>query len=56
MLAESQHLTAQAALWGGRNDAIRALAANPLVMDIDRAAALYDAMAHAQRAWLPERL
>src|SRR5690606_28998920 len=42
MLGEYQALTAQAAWSGTRRDAIRALAANPLVMSTARAEAVYD--------------
>jgi 6-phospho-beta-glucosidase len=55
-LAEYQLLAAEAAWGGSRRDAVRALLANPLVMTIDRAQALYDALAQAHRPYLPERL
>lgn len=56
MLAEYQALTAEAAWSGTRIDAIRALASNPLVFSIEKAEALYDEMAAAQKKWLPKRL
>jgi 6-phospho-beta-glucosidase len=56
MLAEYQYLTAEAAWSGSRNDAIRALAANPLVMSLSKAQSLYDEMSAAHRAYLPSRL
>lgn len=55
-LAEYQYLTAEAAWSGNRKDGIAALAANPLVLDYDLAERLYDEMAAAHRAYLPERL
>ncbi|MBE2268760.1 MAG: glycoside hydrolase, partial [Anaerolinea sp.] len=55
-LSEYQYLTAQAAWCGRRKDGIRALASNPLVVSLDKAEALYDEMAAAHRAYLPERL
>jgi 6-phospho-beta-glucosidase len=56
MLGEYQALAAEAAWSGTRLDAIRALAANPLVLSAARATALYDEMATAHRQYLPERL
>ena len=56
MLAEYQALAAEAAWSGTREDAIRALAANPLVMSIDKAEAVYDDGCEAFQAYLPERL
>lgn len=56
MLGEHQWLTAKAAWSGGRTDAIRALASHPWVLELRRAEALYDEMAAAHRAYLPERL
>jgi len=56
MLGEYQALTAEAAWSGTRVDGIRALAANPLVMSLPKATALYDEMAAAHRQYLPERL
>ncbi|WP_052889154.1 glycoside hydrolase [Thermogemmatispora carboxidivorans] len=55
-LAEYQALTAEAAWHGNRRDAIRALASHPLVLSLSKAEALYDEMAAAHRAYLPERL
>jgi 6-phospho-beta-glucosidase len=55
-LAEYQALTAEAA-WGGRRlDGVRALASNPLVPTLPLAETLFDEMAAAHRAFLPERL
>lgn len=56
MLGEYQALAAEAAWSGTRRDAIRALASNPLVLSFSRAQAIYDEMAAALRAYLPERL
>lgn len=56
MLAEYQALAAEAGWSGSRKDAIRALAANPLVRSLAKAETIYDEMSHAQREWLPERL
>ncbi|PYE52763.1 glycoside hydrolase [Deinococcus yavapaiensis] len=55
-LGEYQRLAAHAAWNGSRTDAIRALSANPIVPGLSVARALYDDLAAAQRAWLPERL
>ncbi len=55
-LGEYQALTAEAAWTGGRRDAVRALASHPLVVSLSLAETLYDEMAAAHRAWLPERL
>ncbi|MGW2514594.1 family 4 glycosyl hydrolase [Streptomyces scopuliridis] len=55
-LAEYQILTAKAGWEGDVADAVRAMTANPLVPSLSVAEALYAEMAHAQRAWLPERL
>lgn len=55
-LADYQMLTAKAAWEGNRADAIRALVANPLVPDLSVAESLYDEMAAAHKAYLPERL
>jgi 6-phospho-beta-glucosidase len=52
MLAHYQMLAAEAGWCGSRRDAIRALAANPLV----KAQVLYDEMSQAQREFLPARL
>jgi 6-phospho-beta-glucosidase len=56
MLAEYQALTAEAAWSGTRSDGVRALASNPLCLSLATAEALYDEMAAAHRAYLPERL
>ncbi len=56
MLGEYQALTAEAAWSGTRKDAIRALVSNPLVFSYEKAEAIYDEMAAAHRAHLPERL
>ena len=56
LLGEYQWLTAEAAWSGTRRDAIRALASHPWLLDLHRAEALYDEMAAAHRAHLPERL
>ena len=53
-LAEYQVLAAKAGWDGPRDDAVRAMAAHPLVPSLTKA--LYDEMAVAQAAWLPERL
>jgi 6-phospho-beta-glucosidase len=55
-LGEYQALTAEAAWTGTRHDAIVALTAHPLVVSLSKAEAIYDEMAAAHRAWLPERL
>ena len=55
-LGEYQYLAAEAAWAGDRRDAVRALAANPLVRTLPRAERLYGALAAAHRAHLPERL
>lgn len=55
-LAEYQYLAAEAAWVGTRRDAIAALAANPLVPGLRVAEELYDEMAAAHAAYLPERL
>jgi 6-phospho-beta-glucosidase len=56
LLGEYQWLTAEAAWSGTRRDGIRALASHPWLLDLHRAEALYDEMAAAHRAYLPERL
>jgi 6-phospho-beta-glucosidase len=56
MLGEYQALAAEAAWSGSRDDAVRALCANPLVLDIDLAERVYGALAAAHRPYLPERL
>ncbi|HEV2661040.1 MAG TPA: hypothetical protein VGU68_10590 [Ktedonobacteraceae bacterium] len=55
-LAEYEGATAQVALWGTRKDAIKALAANPLVLSYKKAELVYDTMAAAHTRYLPERL
>jgi 6-phospho-beta-glucosidase len=55
-LGEYEYLAAEAAWAGDRRDAVRALAANPLVRTLPRAEQLYGALAAAHRAHLPERL
>ena len=55
-LGEYQALTAEAAWSGSRRDGIRALASHPLVLTLPTAEAIYDEMALAHRAHLPERL
>lgn len=55
-LAEFQYLAAEAAWHGTRADAVRAMTANPLVPTLAVAEELYDEMAYAHRAYLPERL
>ena len=56
MLAEYQLLAAAAAWSGTRTDAIRALAAYPLVQSVDKAEAVFAELSAAHRAHLPERL
>ena len=56
MLGEYQAVAAEAAWSGGRREAVQALAANPLVMRLDLAERLYDDLAAAHRALLPDRL
>src|ERR671936_2103081 len=46
MLGEYQALAAEAAWSGSRGDAVRALCANPLVLNLDLAERVYDALAH----------
>ena len=55
-LGEYQALTAEAAWTGGRREGIRALASHPLVVSLSLAETLYDEMAAAHRAYLPDRL
>jgi 6-phospho-beta-glucosidase len=55
-LAEYQQAAADAAWSGTPRDAVRALAAHPLVRSIDLAERLYGEMAAAHRDRLPERL
>ena len=56
MLGEYQALAAEAAWSGTREDAVRALCANPLVLNVELAERLYGALAEAHREYLPERL
>ena len=56
MLAEYQVLAAAAAWSGTRTDAVRALAANPLVQSVEKAEAVFAELAAAHRAFLPDRL
>jgi 6-phospho-beta-glucosidase len=56
MLGEYQALAAEAAWSGDRRAAVRALYANPLVLNLDLAERVYDALAAAHREHLPERL
>jgi len=55
-LAEYQLLTARVAWSGSRSDAVRALAANPLIPSRKKAGEIYSDMAVAHAAHLPERL
>jgi 6-phospho-beta-glucosidase len=55
-LGEYQQAAADAAWSGDARDAVRALAAHPLVRSIDLAEQLYAEMAEAHRAHLPARL
>ena len=55
-LGEYEYLAAEAAWSGDRRDAVRALAANPLVRTLPRAERLYAELAAAHRAHLPGRL
>jgi 6-phospho-beta-glucosidase len=55
-LGAFQALTAEAGWSGTRRDAVAALAGHPLVLSLTRAEAIYDEMAAAHRAWLPDRL
>ncbi|GBF08088.1 glycoside hydrolase family protein [Deinococcus aerius] len=55
-LGEYQGLAADAGWCGSRRDALRALVSNPLVRTLPLAEALYDDLARAHRAYLPERL
>jgi 6-phospho-beta-glucosidase len=56
MLGEYQALAAEAAWSGTRRDAIRALASNPLCFSLATAETIYDELAAAHRAYLPDRL
>ena len=55
-LAEFQRLAAEAAWSGTRRDAVRALVTHPFVRNLLVAEELYDELAHANQAFLPERL
>jgi 6-phospho-beta-glucosidase len=55
-LGEYQALTAEAAWSGSRREAVAALAGHPLVLSLPLAERIYDEMAAAHRAYLPERL
>jgi 6-phospho-beta-glucosidase len=55
-LGEYQALTAEAAWSGRRREAVAALASHPLVVSLSLAERIYDEMAAAHRAWLPDRL
>ncbi len=56
MLGEYQSLAADAAWQGTRRDGVRALASHPLCFSLHLAETLYDELAAAHRAHLPERL
>ncbi len=56
LLSEFEGATARVALHGNRLDAIKALAANPLVMSYSKAEAVYDDLAAAHAQYLPARL
>ncbi|HEY3992859.1 MAG TPA: hypothetical protein VGM01_08260 [Ktedonobacteraceae bacterium] len=56
LLSEFEGATAQVALHGTRRDAIKALAANPLVLSYSKAEAVYDELAAAHARYLPKRL
>lgn len=56
LLSEFEGATAQVALHGTRRDAIKALAANPLVLSYSKAEAVYADLAAAHAQYLPERL
>ena len=55
-LGSYQALTAEAAWSGGRRDAVAALTSHPLVGSLSLAERIYDDMAAAHRAYLPDRL
>ena len=55
-LADQQLLAAKAGWEGNRADGIRAMIANPLVDNLRVAEELYDELAAAHAAYLPERL
>jgi 6-phospho-beta-glucosidase len=55
-LGEYQYLAGKAAWSGTRQDAVRALCANPLVRTAEHATTLYNELAAAHAAYLPDRL
>ncbi|WP_295814007.1 glycoside hydrolase [uncultured Deinococcus sp.] len=55
-LGEYQQLAADVAWNGTRKQAVQALVSHPLVRTVPLAQTLYAELAHAHRAWLPERL
>jgi 6-phospho-beta-glucosidase len=56
LLSEYAGAAAQAALWGNSRDAIKALAANPLVMSFSKAEKVYGELAAAHVKYLPDHL
>ena len=56
MLGEYQGLTAEAAWSGDRRAAVAALASHPLVLSLSLTERIYEDMAAAHRAHLPDRL
>lgn len=56
LLGEYQALTAEAAWSGNRRTALQALTSHPLVPSLPKAETLYNEMAYAMKAYLPERL
>jgi 6-phospho-beta-glucosidase len=56
MLGEYQALAGEAAWSGSRREAVRALCANPLVLNVALAERLYAALVAAHQPYLPERL
>jgi len=56
ILAEYQWLAAQAIWQGTRREAVRALAANPLVLSISLAEALFNEIISLQSDYIPDRL
>jgi len=56
MLGEYQSLAGKAAWDGNRKDAIRALSSHPFIRSLNKAEAIYDEMAGALKAYLPDRL
>lgn len=56
LLSEFEGATARAALHGNRRDAIKALAANPLVLSYSKAEEVYNDLAAAHAPYLPARL